>query len=195
MIAESASQIGEMQIKDRYPVKKGQLKFPLSTPKRGTVVPKKGNWRSRKGEPLFPQPYLRNLFMILLKYPRPGNERKSCQSGFDEFWRIYPKKVDRGEALRAFVKASENTPFENIIRGAMRYATERTGQDSRFTKHPVTWLSKACWTDPTHPQRKLLHEPRQTSRRFNGSVLERMHPDADFTEVLTTIQTLHRGQK
>jgi hypothetical protein len=68
-----------------YPAKKGQLGFPLSTPKRGTVVPKKGNWRSRKGEPQFPQPNLKNLFMILLKDPRHGNTHKSRPSASATF--------------------------------------------------------------------------------------------------------------
>ena len=77
--------IEEMHLRYQYPAKKGQLGFPLSTPKRGTVVPKKGNWRSRKGEPQFPQPYLINLFMILLKDPRPGNKRKSRRSASTTF--------------------------------------------------------------------------------------------------------------
>jgi hypothetical protein len=130
--------------------------------------------------------------------PERSSARQHAQIlpiGFDDFWRIYPKKVDRGEALRAFVKARENAPFEDIVLGAMRYATERTGQDPRFTKHPATWLSKACWTDPTHAQRQSFLEPRQTTSRFHGSVLERMHPDTDFTEVLTNIQMQHRWRK
>lgn len=43
MIAEGVRQVEEMQLGCRYPDKKGQQGFPLSTPKRGTVVPKKGN--------------------------------------------------------------------------------------------------------------------------------------------------------
>ena len=58
---------------------------PISSQKGGTVVPKKGNWRSRKGEPLFPQPYLMNLSMILLKDPRPGNTHKSRRSASTTF--------------------------------------------------------------------------------------------------------------
>lgn len=115
--------------------------------------------------------------------------------GFDDFWRVYPRRVDRGEAIRAFSRVIENASFEDIVRGAMRYADERTWQDPRFTKHPATWLSKACWSDPTHAQRQSFLESRQTSRRFSGSVLERMHSDTDFTEVLTRIQALHRGRK
>jgi hypothetical protein len=179
---------------------------PISSQKGATGVPpfhaEKGNYGSEKGELAFQKrgtPVPPTLFNESI-YDPP--ERFSAQPqaqissiGFDDFWRVYPKKVDRGQALRAFAKASESVPFEDIVRGAMRYATERTGQDPRFTKHPATWLSKACWTDPTPAQRESLSAPRQTSRRFNGSVLERRHLDADFTEVLTSIQAQHGGRK
>jgi hypothetical protein len=62
---------------------------PISGQKRVTGVPpfdaEKGNCGSEKGEPQFPQPYLMNLSMILLKDPRPGNERKSRQSASTTF--------------------------------------------------------------------------------------------------------------
>lgn len=179
---------------------------PISGQKGATAVPpfdaEKGNCGSEKGELAFQKrgtPVPPTLFNESIYDPpersSPRQHAQISSIGFDEFWRIYPKKVDRGEALRAFVKASENAPFEDIVRGAMRYADERTGQDPRFTKHPATWLSRACWTDPTLAQRQSFLQPRQTSSRFHGSVVERMHPDTDFTEVLTTIQTLHRGRK
>jgi hypothetical protein len=179
---------------------------PISGQNGATGVPpfdaEKGNCSSEKGELAFQKrgtPVPPTLFNeSIYDPPERSSDRQQAQIsliGFDDFWRAYPKKVDRGQALRAFVKASESVPFEEIVLGAMRYATERPGQDPRFKKHPATWLSKACWTDPTLAQRQSLLEPRQPSRRFNGSVLERMHPDTDFTEVLTSIQTQHRGRK
>jgi hypothetical protein len=176
---------------------------PISRQKGATGVPpfdaEKGNCGSEKGELEFQKrgtPVPPTLFNeSIYDLPERSSTRQHAQIssiGFDNFWRIYPKKVDRGQALQAFVKASENAPFEDIVLGAMRYATERTGQDPRFTKHPVTWLSKACWTDPTRAQHQPFREPRQAPRRFNGSVLERMHSDTDFAEVLTRIQTQHR---
>ena len=179
---------------------------PISGQKMATGVPpfdaEKGNCGSEKGELAFQKrgtPVPPTLFNESIYDPpersSPRQQAQISSIGFDDFWRIYPRKVDRGEALQAFVKARENAPIEDIVRGVMRYADERTGRDPRFTKHPATWLTKACWTDPTRAQRESLHEPRQTSHRFNGSVLERMHPDTNFTEVLTRIQTLHRGRK
>jgi hypothetical protein len=188
------------------PSRRNAPQVPISRQKRVTEVSpfdaEKGNCGSEKGELAFQKrgtPVPPTLFNeSIYDPPERSSARQQAQIspiGFDDFWRVYPRKVDRGEAIQAFSRAIKNAPFEDIILGAMRYATERAGQDSRFTKHPVTWLSKACWTEPTHAQRQALFEPRQTSRRFNGSVLERMHPDTDFTEVLTSIQTLHRGRK
>jgi Helix-turn-helix domain len=176
---------------------------PISGQKGATRVPRfdaeKGNCGSEKGELAFQKrgtPVPPTLFNeSIYDPPERSSARQQAQIssiGFDDFWRVHPKKVDRGQALRAFEKASENAPFEDIVLGAMRYATERAGQAPRFTKHPATWLTKACRTDPTL---QSFVEPRQRSRRFNGSVLERMHTDTDFTEVLTSIQTLHRGRK
>jgi hypothetical protein len=179
---------------------------PISLQKGATGVPpfdaEKGNCGSEKGELAFQKrgtPVPPTLFNeSIYDPPERSSARQQAQispTGFDDFWRVYPKKADRGEAVLAFARACESASFQDVVLGAMRYATERSGQDPRFTKHPATWLSKACWTDPTHAQHQSLFESRQTSRRFNGSVLERMHPDTDFTEVLTTIQTLHRGRK
>jgi hypothetical protein len=158
---------------------------PISGQKGATWVPpfdaEKVNCGSEKGELAFqkrgtPVPPTLSKESIY-DPPERSSARQHAQIlpiGFDDFWRVYPKKVDRGEAIRDISRAIENVPFEDIVRGAMRYATERTGQNPRFTKHPAAWLSKACWTDPTLAQRQSFLEPRQTSRRFNGSVLERM---------------------
>ncbi len=73
--------------------RKDASQVPISSQKGGTVVPKKGNWRSRKGEPQFPQPYLMNLSMILLKDPLPGNKRKSCQSASTTFGAYIRKRL------------------------------------------------------------------------------------------------------
>ena len=69
---------------------------PISGQEGATTVPtfdaEKGNCGSEKGElafqkrgPLFPQPYLMILSMILLKDPRPGNKRKSRQPASTTF--------------------------------------------------------------------------------------------------------------
>jgi hypothetical protein len=67
---------------------------------------------------------------------------------FEEFWRVYPKKVAREAARRAFDAAIKRGADPGImIVGAQRYAAERAGQPSKFTKFPETWLRDGRWED------------------------------------------------
>jgi len=73
--------------------------------------------------------------------------------GFAEFYAQFPKKVERRAAQVAYAKAIKRGVDPAIIlRGAMRYAAERAGQDPKYTKHPATWLNKGCWDDEPSPR-------------------------------------------
>jgi hypothetical protein len=80
--------------------------------------------------------------------------RLELYAAFEEFWAVYPLKKAKAEAAKAYgavIKKKQATPAE-VLAGAMRYAAERSGQDSKFTKHPATWLRAGCWADePTIP--------------------------------------------
>lgn len=63
---------------------------------------------------------------------------------FDDFWRAYPRRKDKLDAQRAWVKALKLATAEEIIEGAKRYA--RTAQEP-FIKLPATFLNKGSWMD------------------------------------------------
>lgn len=73
-------------------------------------------------------------------------------SDFDKFWDIYPRKVAKGAARKAWRQALKQVDSAVIIQGAKRYASERRAQNPVYTKHPATWLSGACWEDEPAPQ-------------------------------------------
>jgi hypothetical protein len=77
--------------------------------------------------------------------------KKGFASEFQEFWSAYPKKKAKGDAERAFEKARKATSQQTIMAGVLRYAAERTDQNSTYTKHPATWLNKKCWDDEEAP--------------------------------------------
>lgn len=64
-----------------------------------------------------------------------------------EFWPIYPRKVGKGQALKAYRAARKQSDCQTITAGARRYATERAGQDQQFTRHAATWLNGQGWLD------------------------------------------------
>jgi hypothetical protein len=83
-----------------------------------------------------------------------NNERTFSDSEFDTFWSYYPKKVDKGAAIRAFRKAVKDEAVAVIIEGAQRYADDPNLPDKQFIKNPATWLNAEAWNNGPLPQRK-----------------------------------------
>jgi hypothetical protein len=77
-------------------------------------------------------------------------------SEFEEFWRAYPRKVEKIKAQKLYIGIIKTgrASADDLLAGATRYAAERANEDPRFTKHPSTWLNSGCWAD----------EPKSTSR-------------------------------
>ena len=72
-------------------------------------------------------------------------------SGFDETWKIWPRKVDKGHARIAYRRALKKTTAAAILTGAKAYAATRIGQDQKFTVHLATWLNGERWDDELPP--------------------------------------------
>jgi hypothetical protein len=70
---------------------------------------------------------------------------------FEAFWGVYPRKVAKGTARKAWAKAVKSAEAEAIIAAAERYAAEQAGKDAQFTKHPATWLNAESWQDEPAP--------------------------------------------
>ena len=65
-------------------------------------------------------------------------------TAFDDFWSVYPKKVSKGFARTAWLRAIRKATADTIIEGAMRYAQTA---EAPYIKHPATWLNAECWAD------------------------------------------------
>lgn len=72
--------------------------------------------------------------------------------GFDDFWKVYPRRAGKGQARPAWKRAAAKATPEEIIAGAARYRDD-PNRDASFTKHPSTWLNGECWNDPPLPPR------------------------------------------
>ena len=83
-----------------------------------------------------------------------NNERIYSDSQFEEFWNHYPKKVDKGAALRAFRKAAKTEDVALIINGAEKYAKDPNLPEKQFIKNPATWLNAEAWNNGPLPARK-----------------------------------------
>jgi hypothetical protein len=79
--------------------------------------------------------------------------KASPPSGFEEFWKIYPRKVAKlkAEKLYAAIIKTKRAAAGELLDGAMRYAAERANEDPKYTRHASTWLNGGCWADDPKP--------------------------------------------
>lgn len=69
------------------------------------------------------------------------------KEGFEGFWAVYQRKVEKLHARKMYEKALKITTAETILRAAERYAAQRKNENPQYTKHPGTWLNRGCWED------------------------------------------------
>ena len=167
---------------------KGAIAIAPIDEKRGNLGSEKGQLAFQKGAaPVAPTLFKESIYDLFYRLS-PPRDAQAAASAFDDFWRIYPKKVALTGAIHAFARAIGRAAPDEIIRGAMRYAAERDGEDPRYTKNPATWLTKACWNDPSLPVRALSRDGPHQSNPFDRSIVEQLHDDDDFEEVLSRLQ-------
>ena len=83
----------------------------------------------------------------------PDISSSSKDDGFDDFWTIYPRKVGKGAARKAWKTALKKAPKETILDGLATYQATRRGEDPSYTAHPATWLNAERWDDEmTNPE-------------------------------------------
>lgn len=83
------------------------------------------------------------------------NKRRTYEQteSFSEFWNLYPRKIGKQAALRAFIKAADKTDSTTIIAGVQRMATDPNLPPKQFIPHPATWLNEGRWDDEPYPER------------------------------------------
>lgn len=72
--------------------------------------------------------------------------------GFCKFWALYPKKVAKGQARKAFVSVSKLVDLETMLNALHAQKLNRAYllKNNQFVpewKHPATWLRGECWDD------------------------------------------------
>lgn len=82
----------------------------------------------------------------------------SVKVSFEEFWTVYPRKVGKGAALKAFKAAAKNNNVQDVIAGAKRMANDPNIPASQFVPYPATWLNREGWNDEPFPERQMTAE-------------------------------------
>lgn len=93
--------------------------------------------------------------------PAPNTE-PSTPDGFDEFWSVYPRKVQKQAALKAWKKAKKvRPPVDAIVAKVVALAaTEQWTKDGgQYVPYPATWLNGGGWDDEVPKRAKKVTDP------------------------------------
>lgn len=69
---------------------------------------------------------------------------------FDAFWKAYPKRVAKDDAIKAFAKRKVDAALLAEMIAAIKaqgLAEKCAGSDKRFVPYPATWLNEGRWKD------------------------------------------------
>lgn len=96
---------------------------------------------------------------------------------FRAFWNAYPKRVDRQEALRSWVKGLLDGSLGEILAGLEKWkATEQWSEYDKIP-YPSTWLNKRRWREtPEASVSKAENKARKTDEAIER-VRARLHPE------------------
>jgi hypothetical protein len=73
-------------------------------------------------------------------------EGANALDGFDEFWMIYDKKVEKPQAEKSWKRIKPTIELQLTIYAAARTYVAST-PDKKYRKNPSTWLNNQCWND------------------------------------------------
>lgn len=69
---------------------------------------------------------------------------------FDILWKLYPRKIGKPKALKAYTKARKNgVSFDDVKKGIESYIADISAKKTatEYVKHGSTWFIGECWND------------------------------------------------
>lgn len=79
-----------------------------------------------------------------------NTDKETILSEFETLWKLYPRKIGKPKALKAYQKARKNgVTFEAVKQGIENYNAEITAKKTgaEYIKHGSTWFYNECWND------------------------------------------------
>lgn len=112
-----------------------------------------------------------NTCKQMLPLPEPLHKPlpEPLLDGFEEFWKAYPRKNGKGDALKIWSKLKPSKELAAKMIATLSWQKESsdwTKENGKFIPHPSTWLNKGRWDD--EPGENTLLDPRYQKTQTGG---------------------------
>jgi hypothetical protein len=89
--------------------------------------------------------------------------------GFPDFWSVYPRKVDKRIAEKAYRAAIKRGATPELIHSAAEaYALTTANTEMRYIKHPSSWLNAGAYENQPEPAPGWHEQGRRPESRADG---------------------------
>ncbi len=109
-----------------------------------------------------------------------GFSSSLCRDKHEEFFKVYPKKVDQEASARAFIKLlfSREIAFDDLMKRVKIFAqSEKVKkcleiEEGRFIKNPANWLWDKVWKDiqPEEPKKDFENKKQEDEQKIQGLI-------------------------
>jgi hypothetical protein len=72
------------------------------------------------------------------------NKQENTEIGFDKFWELYPKKIAKADALKAWKSATKKKTADELLALTKAYAEGKL-PDITYIPYPASWLNKGLY--------------------------------------------------
>jgi hypothetical protein len=83
--------------------------------------------------------------------------KKTSNDRFEEFWNLYPKRIAKADALKAWNKALKKKTADELIALTKAYAESKL-PDMTYIPYPASWLNKELYESVEVQENKPLQK-------------------------------------
>lgn len=78
-----------------------------------------------------------------------GKEGNKYSEEFERFWKLYPKRVGKGDAFKAYEKSRKRVDFQTISEAieSQKKSDQWNRDGGQYIPNPATWLNQDRWED------------------------------------------------
>jgi predicted transcriptional regulator len=88
-------------------------------------------------------------------YLEKTKDKEKHLKDFEEFWKLYPKKIAKADALKAWNKAIKTKTADRLLELTKAYAEGKLPED-KYIPYPASWLNKELYESVELAQAKPL---------------------------------------
>jgi len=87
---------------------------------------------------------------------RSKKPRLTGSAEFNKFWMVYPRKVNKGLAMKAWEKAASKAAPALIIAAVESWKNSKDFPEPDFIPHPSSWLNGERWSDELSDKKQVV---------------------------------------